>query len=402
MAEAPGYYSRTGDDMSMLFSASPQPEARAIDGHAFYSTAEIMGSGEHAALRHIAVYAAVSLIADSVACLPVHAYKYVGGVSKRLEPQPTIVAAPQLVGSRISWIYQAVASLCLRGNAYGLTQVERNGYAEKVVWLHPDRVTVDETGAVPRYLYNGKEVDRALITHMSMFTMPGSCKGLNPIELHRVQIEKGLAADKYGADYFRRGVAPIGVLRNVKQEMKPGEAENAKRKFKAAVAGRDIFATGADWEWSAIPIAGADAAFLESISASATQIAAMFRVAPEDIGGKTGHSRQYSTLAMDESKFNTRTLMAYTARLEEALRGLMRPNEYAKFNLDARVRADIKERYEAHEIAMRIGLETQDEGRLLEDKPPLTPQQIQQWRDWYARPTSPATQRRAHNPEETP
>jgi hypothetical protein len=38
---------------------------------------------------------------------------------------------------------------------------------------------------------------------------------------------------------------------------------------------------------------------------------------------------------------------------------------------------------QAHEIALRIGLETQDEGRAIEDRPPLTEAERQQWLDAF-------------------
>jgi hypothetical protein len=56
-----------------------------------------------------------------------------------------------------------------------------------------------------------------------------------------------------------------------------------------------------------------------------------------------------------------------------------------KFNLDSVARADLKTRMESHEIALRIGLETNPEGRALEDKAPLTPDEIDQWQNLYAK-----------------
>ena len=47
-----------------------------------------------------------------------------------------------------------------------------------------------------------------------------------------------------------------------------------------------------------------------------------------------------------------------------------------KFNLDASARADLKTRYEAHQIAIQSDFKTVDEVRALEELPPLTDAQI--------------------------
>ena len=70
-------------------------------------------------------------------------------------------------------------------------------------------------------------------------------------------------------------------------------------------------------------------------------------------------------------------------RIEEALTAHMPRPQYAKFNLDAGVRADLKSRMESHEIAMRTGVSTQDEARALEEKEPLTPEQKAEWLAMY-------------------
>ena len=66
-------------------------------------------------------------------------------------------------------------------------------------------------------------------------------------------------------------------------------------------------------------------------------------------------------------------------RVEQALSAQMPRGTYAKFNADAMIRTDLLTRYQAHEIALRTGLETLDEGRLLEDKAPLTDAEKSAW-----------------------
>ena len=71
-------------------------------------------------------------------------------------------------------------------------------------------------------------------------------------------------------------------------------------------------------------------------------------------------------------------------RVEDTFTAVMPQPEYAKFNADALVRADLKSRMEAHEIAQRAGVETNDEARHVEDKAPMTDPERSQWlQTWH-------------------
>lgn len=370
--------------MSLFFGSA---QTRSIDSLPWSvgSPGSLLGASLSSALRLIPVYAATSLIADSIATLPLRAYRDLGdGVRDRVPVQPRLVTGPQLHGSLIDWLHQALISLLLRGNAFGLVvQWASNGWPARIVWLHPDKVHVDENGSAPVYRYNGRELDSGSVVHIAGYVIPGSVVGLSPIGQFRLQLSKGMSAQEFATSFFDRGVAPAGVLSNTKKTVTTTEADIAKQRFKTAVAARDIFVTGHDWQWNALTVSAADATFLEAIEASATEVAAIFRVAPEDIGGKTGHSRTYSTLVMEMQKLAQRTLLPWTARMEAALTALMPAPHYAKFSLDAIARAELKTRMETHKLALEIGLETFEEARALEEKPPLTPEQIAAWQNLH-------------------
>ena len=54
------------------------------------------------------------------------------------------------------------------------------------------------------------------------------------------------------------------------------------------LGGRQPLVTGSDWQWTPLAVPDDDAKFLETIKAGATEIAAIYRVTPEDVGGVTG------------------------------------------------------------------------------------------------------------------
>lgn len=340
-------------------------------------------------LRLIPVYAATSLIADLVSTAPVCAYREgADGTRSPLKPQPGLVTNPSPYGSRIDWLHQAMASLLLRGNAFGyITAVDSQGRPSKIQWLSPDDVAIIEEQQDwfhwPTYYWRGRKLDRDLVVHIPAYTFPGSVKGYSPLALFKVQIETGMRAQQFGDDWFKNGSTPSGHLKNTARTLTDDEARLGKSRFKNAVRNRDVFVTGSDWDWASLSVPANESQFLETIKANATQIAAIYRVSPEDIGGETASSLTYKTLEQDNAKLTNRTLGVWAARLEAALTDMMLRPQYVRFDLDKASRGDMTSRMMAHSAALTAGIETLDEARASEDKAPLTPEQVQQWQDWY-------------------
>lgn len=338
------------------------------------------------AMRLAPVFAATSLIADSLAILPITGLTNRGGVRKRLDPQPELCVNPHPhpLFTRVEWMHQFSTSFLLRGNAYGLIMaIDSFGRPTKIGWLNPDHMRIDETKGRPVYWYNENEVDQSTLIHIPWYPQPGSVVGLSPIGLFKAQIETGLSAQNFGSTWFKNGATPSGHLKYGAGTLTNAQSDMVKARFKAAVKGNDFFVSGNDWEWKALSVSAEESQFLNTIKATANQVAAIFRVDPEEIGGEAGNSLTYRTLELNQIKFQVRTLQPIFTRLEHHMNRLLPPAQYVKFNPDAVVRTELKTRMESHEIALRIGMETNPEGRALEDKAPLTPAEIKQWKDLY-------------------
>jgi HK97 family phage portal protein len=355
-------------------------------------TTEMTTSGRdigQSGLRLVPVYGATSLIADLVSTANWAAYRETpDGARTRLSSQPTLITNPSPYGDRISWFHQGLASCLLRGNAIGyITALDGQGRPAKVIWFHPDDVTIVEEQNdwfhTPTYYWRGRPLDRSLVVHVPGYTFPGSVKGFSPLALFKLQIETGLRAAKFGDDWFKNGAAPSGHLKNTARELDEDEAELAKTKLKSAVRKSEALVTGADWDWTSLSVKADEAQFLQTIKATATEVATIFRVSPEDIGGETGKSMTYKTLEQDNAKLTSRTLGVWAARFEMALTNLLPRPQYIKCDLDRLSRGDMTSRMIAHTAALSAGVETLDEARAAEDKPPLTPEQTAQWQEWF-------------------
>jgi HK97 family phage portal protein len=236
------------------------------------------------------------------------------------------------------------------------------------------------------------------VVHIPWYPQLGSVVGLSPVAAFKATIETGLHAVDYGRNWFRNGSVPSGHLKYAQGKLTPDQSAYVKSRFKAAVADNDIFVSGNDWSWENLSVKPEEAQFLQTIKAGANQIAAIYKVNPEDIGGEAGSSLTYSTVELNQIKYQTRALQPIFTRLETHISRLMPNFQYAKFNPDAIIRVDIKTRMEAHEIALRTGMETQAEGRALEDKAPLTAAEFKAWKENYSKAPTPAPAAAPANP----
>lgn len=375
--------------MSIFFGSTEQRAAGPLDGMSaggFASDGPLTRGGMKSALRVVPVYSAVGLISDALATTPLSAFvRTPTGGAAAPPSQPGLVTNPNpnLIGTRIDWLTQAVTSLKLRGNAYGnIVDWDRYG-PSKVQWLHPDSVRVDESGPLPNYYHNEKKLDRSGVVHIADFVLPGSVVGLSPIEQFRAQIEMAQSAQQFGNNIFRRSGVPSGHLKNTAQKLSTLESTVVKSRFKSSVANGDVFVSGNDWDYTKLGLSMADVQFLESIKATANQIAAIYRVPPDEIGGDNGNSLKYTTEELNQLKFIRRALQPTAVRIEHHLNRLLLGDVYVKFNLNSNARGDLKSRMDAYAIGLKNGVYTLEQVREFEDFEMLTQTEIEQWQQWF-------------------
>ncbi|WP_371528382.1 phage portal protein [Streptomyces sp. NBC_01283] len=333
--------------------------------------AVLRGGSQERALRLGPVYAATRLLADSVASLPLKSYLAAGDDRLRA-PMPPLFRRPAATGTRYDWLHRCMTSLTLRGNAYGLIVAwGPDGWPSQIEWLHPDDVSIqDNLAAVPVWYYKGRRLEDGQLFHVPAYTVPGQILGLSPIAYFATTTEAGLLANQFGRDWFANGSTPSAVL-ETDMVVDRDAATILKARFKEAAEGRDVVALGNGVKYRAISVPANESQFLETIKATANQIAAIYGVPPEKVGGETGGSLTYATVEQNSIDLLTWTLRPWLARLEEAFSWLRPPTEEARFNVDAMLRTDTLTRYQTYRIARAIGLHNIDELRRLEDEEPL-------------------------------
>jgi len=329
--------------------------------------------GAERAITLIPLYACVRLLADSIASLPMQAYRRLGDRREPMPNLPPLLANPAARDNRFHWIHKAVVSLALRGNAYGLI-VQRDGFGfpTMIEWLHPDEVYVDETRpTLPIYYWQGQRVPTEDIVHIPWVVMPGRVVGLSPVQAFAATIGIGIAATEYGRSWFDEGGTPPATMRNTAKTITPAQSEEISDRLSARMRARKPLVFGSDWEFTAIQVNPEESQFIETLKLNATQIAAIYGVPPEMVGGETGGSLTYNTVEQNSINLATLTLRPWLVRLESTLSDLLPERQFVRFNVDAMIRASTLDRYRAHQIALESGWRNPDEIRALEDLPPI-------------------------------
>lgn len=325
------------------------------------------------AIRLIPLFACVRILADSIASLPVQTYRRNGASREILTFVPSLLFAPAARDNLFEWLHKAVVSLALRGNAYGLvTQRDDFGFPTMIEWLNPDEVWVDELRpTLPVYYWQGHEVPREQIVHIPWVVLPGCVVGLSPVQAFARTIGIGLSATEYGLSWFDNGGTPPATMKNSAKAINPDEAEEISDRLAARVRARKPLVYGSDWDFTALQVNPEESQFIETMRLNASQIAAIYGVPPEMVGGDSGGSMTYANVEQNAINFVGFTLRPWLSRLEAKLSALMPGKEFVRFNVDAMIRVDLMTRYQAHQISLNDGWRNRDEIRALEDLPPL-------------------------------
>lgn len=362
-----------------------RPERRALDtlgevldrarGGPTWAGASV---NDESAMRLGAVWSPVNLLAEIICTMPVHQYTTRNGEAEEIDLAP-IVANPSAITDVVSWKRQVVVSWLLRGNAYGIqTGTAKNGWPTRIEVAHPDWIGAYQRrrlGPVDWYL-NGKPLDAAEMWHAPAFTVPGVPIGLSPIQYARQTIGLGLGASEFAARFFGDGGHPTVMLKTDRKVDQP-EAEIIKQRYIDATRGnREPFVAGLGLDATTIQVTAEESQFLATIAANRRDIAAIFL--PHLILSEAG-TMTYTNVESRSLDLLVFDVQPWLYRFEKWWSSMLPRPQYVKFNADALVRTTLKERYEAHAVAIETGFENVDEVREVEDKPKLPNGQGQQF-----------------------
>lgn len=330
------------------------------------------------ARRHSAVWACLRLRADLISTLPVDTFRRSrDGYDMEVKSPPIITepGGPECLSTE--WRYSSQIDLDGTGNCFGwITHFDSAGRPGQIDLISSDIVTVRVAEGQRRYRFNGEDVPPERVWHERQWTLPGVPVGLSPLAYAAYSIGQYLSAQQFARDWFGSGSIPAGHLRNVKKTLKAEEVQVAKSRFKAAIEDRDVFVTGADWEYNMLAVKANESQFIEAMRFGAADICRFFGVPASAIdadNGGAGNSLTYANITQADLHLLVRNLAPSIARREEVWsKRLTTAPRFIKFNTDALLRMDPQSRQQMIREDVAAKLRTYTEARALMNLPPLT------------------------------
>lgn len=334
------------------------------------------------ALRFSAVWAALRLRSDLISTMPVHVYRKTA-TGQTPAPSTRLFSRPSDGMLWHEWVYASQMDLDRYGNAFGQIVAREAGYPVQIELWPASEVTVLFTGRLIRgYRYGGKEFAPSEVWHERQYTVAGYPVGLSPLAYAAWAIGGGLAAQEFALDFYANGTHPTGTLRHTMEaNLDPAVLRTAKARFKEATASRDLFATGKEWEFTPASVDANSAQFLEEQRATAVDVARYIGVPANAIDAAvSGQAITYANVAQRQLDLLTNFIAPATTRRELKLTADALPApRFLKFNTDAILRLDPAARVDLTAKQIDARVRTPDEVRALENLPPLTPEQVDQF-----------------------
>lgn len=346
---------------------------------------------ERTAMQTTAVYSCVRILAEAIASLPLHLYRYTDKGKERVFDHPLYhILHDEPNEEMTSFVFREVlmSHLLIWGNAYAQIIRDGRGQVLGLYPLLPDKMEVDraENGEL-YYIYtrnteenpNFKDYGRIYLRREDVLHIPGlgfdGLVGYSPIAMAKNAVGMTLACEEYGASFFANGATPGGVLEHPGVLKDPAKVRDSWHKVHGGSrnAGKvAVLEEGMKYQQIGIP--PEEAQFLETRKFQINEIARMYRIPPHMVGDLEKSS--FSNIEQQSLEFVKYTLDPWVVRWEQALqKALLLPQEkneyFIKLNVDGLLRGDYASRMNGYAVGRQNGWLSANDIREMEDQNPI-------------------------------
>lgn len=339
------------------------------------------------ALGLTTVWRCVDLLSSAVAMSPRDVIVKVGGRSFPEFTPPSWVTTPNPVDPSMTaadYFAQVALSLLLDGNFF--TFVYPHVLDPQVLTvLDPARVEVKPG---PRYVIRDeagheiRTVDWAQMLHGTWLRMPGSRRGISPLEAMRTAFGAALATQEHAARFFGQGTAlsfGVEVPGQLPKEKQDEMRANLRKKYAGLNNSHAIgvLTNGAKFVTGLAPTPE-QAQFLASREFGVEDVCRPYGVPAAMAGSTQPGAASYAAVEAYREEFRASGVGPLAVRIEQQHNrlltlpsGLDSGSISFRFNLDWVARTNLLSRYQAHGEGVTKGFLAPNEARALEDLPPI-------------------------------
>ena len=325
---------------------------------------------EYSAFAASAVLASVTLIADSLACMPIELTRDRASRIERL-PTPSVLQRPNDRQTMFEFVHQLVSCLALHGEVYVYAPRKAGELPVEMRIIHPKvvKVITDTDGVnvyeIGRDTYNSDEIKA-----IHWLLLPNSNRPLSPLESLRNTIGLTIAMDRFLAQFYGEGATPSSIL-ETDQTLTEEQARIMRQTWEDShYKHRRPAVLTNGLKWRPITTSAADMQMLEHKEAIIRDIARAYRIPLHMINGSGGSTVTYTNVESSGIQFIRHTLLPWIRRIEDALSDMLPLGQRIRFNTDEFQRADLLTRVRSQQIQISSGTLTPNEARAMENREP--------------------------------
>jgi HK97 family phage portal protein len=328
-----------------------------------------------------AVFAAVSLISDTISTLPVDAYYREGETRVPLRPKPSWVDKPDIDSTREAFYSAVITSMLLDGNAFVRVFSNARGEVVNLIVLNPMSVQIQRNG-LGRLQFVIEGEDKVLsadeVVHIPDVVRPGDVRGVSRVKALKENFGLALALEKFAATFFGQGTNLGGVIEfpgNLTAEQASDLAQGFDNRHKGWRRGHKTGVLSGGATFRATQIDPQQSQALDARHMAVEDVARAFNVPPHLLALPGTNS--YASVEQTNLAWVTHGLRPIIQKIEGAISPLLSrfpsgDGAYIKFNLDGLLRADIQSRMSAYSTGLQSGFLTINDVRRLEELTPMT------------------------------
>ncbi len=338
------------------------------------------------AMKATAVFAAVRLLSEGVASLPLKVYERLDRGKREARRHPVynlLHNNSNPIMSSFTFREVQQATLSLWGNSYA--EIVRN-MATVPTALYPIPAEIVEPRIVNgvQLVYDIQHPTEGKITLPAekVLHVPGlstnGVKGLSPIAMARQAIGTMLATEEYAARFFgENNATPRGVI-EIEGELGDKAYKRLKKDWNKNFGGRANAHKTAILEggkFNPLTMPAKDAQFLETRQFQIAEIARIYNIPPHMLRDMSNAT--FSNIEHQSLEFVIYTLRPWLVRWESEInRKLFKPGSrfFCEFEVDGLLRGDVEARHKTYAQGRQWGYYSVNDIRALENKPLLPPE----------------------------
>ena len=326
-----------------------------------------------------AVYAAMELISNSIALMPIYVKQIKENKRTIVENHNVSRLFYNMLMSKFNIMKQIVWDVLLKGNSYIFVHRDESGSPVNLQYLEPNDVTInyDKLNGVVTYQVSNHKGVPSVVTQHDMLHFTRNCsdaiQGRGFLWFARDTIKLAGFTEKSAEQFFKSGCNLNGIL-SFQGRLTNDQKESIRKAWNQVhgVGGSGLVITEGDSSYSSISSSASDSQMIETRGYNLTEIARFFNISPILLGDLSHSS--YSDIEQANIEFVGHTLLPIINMMTEEIDRKLLDNStvlYSSFDEQVLLKADKNSMANYLQTLVNAGIMTINEARYVLDLNPV-------------------------------